>query len=59
MNNERLLNLAALQVEYERTIDRDDESVARSDKMNMLTKLCAKFECSYKEFQYLERCLVN
>jgi hypothetical protein len=48
MNNERLLNLAALQVEYERTIE-----------MNMLTKLCAKFECSYKEFQYLERCLVN
>jgi hypothetical protein len=59
MNNERLLNLAALQVEYERTIDRDDERVARSDKMNTLTKLCAKFECSYKEFQYLERCLVN
>ena len=59
MRNERLLELARLQVQYEKTIDRDDSATTHAEKMQVLTHLCAEFTCSFKEFQYLERCLIN
>ena len=59
MRNERLLELAGLQVQYEKSIDRDDSTTTHKDKMQELTRLCAEFNCSFKEFQYLERCLIN
>ena len=59
MRNERLLELAGLQVQYEKTIDRDDPATTHTEKMQVLTHLCAEFNCSFKEFQYLERCLIN
>jgi hypothetical protein len=59
MRNERLLQLAGLQVQYERIIDRADPSVTHTEKMQLLTHLCAEFNCSFKEFQYMERCLMH
>ena len=59
MRNERLLELAGLQVQFEKTIDRDDPSTTHAEKMQVLTHLCTEFSCSFKEFQYLERCLIN
>ena len=59
MRNERLLELAGLQVQYEKSIDRDDPSTTHTQKTQVLARLCAEFNCSFKEFQYLERCLIN
>jgi len=59
MRDGRLLELAGLQVQYEKTIDRDDSATTHAEKMQVLTRLCSEFNCSFKEFQYLERCLIN
>ena len=59
MMNDRLLELASLQAQFERVITRIDGDISRKKQMEFLTQLCAEFECSFKEFKYLERCLVN
>lgn len=59
MGNERLLELAALQVQFEGVITRIDGDISRKKRVEFLTQLCAEFGCSFKEFTYLERVLID
>jgi|SaaInlV_120m_DNA_3_1039746.scaffolds.fasta_scaffold29230_3 hypothetical protein len=55
----RLNNLCKLQLEYEELIDRSDENTSTKEKNDILLKLCAKFDCSLKEYLYLSNCFLR
>ena len=58
IRNDRLLELAALQVKFERIVTRVDGDISRKKQIEFLTQLCAEFKCSFKEFNYLEKVLI-